>query len=144
MNEIGNPINVTGSGTNVPNVAEMEWQQARSLGTYNNTQFLTGIASSTTSFTNMYGEKILLGVEVGLLTISIKYKQLPNYTYTVTTGSYPSYSSNPPAKVWKEVYGLKDGRMTLLEVINGKHNPAYSVPESYEFEDEEDKETSKE
>jgi hypothetical protein len=50
-----------------------------------------------------------------------------------------SYSSNMPIqvpdKVWKEIYGLKDGRMTLLEVVNGKHTPAYNIPESYEFEE---------
>ncbi len=53
--------------------------------------------------------------------------------------SYTVYGPNstPPDRIWKEIYGLKDGKMTLLEIINGKHNLGYNVPESFEFDDDE-------
>ena len=48
------------------------------------------------------------------------------------------YASNPPQsapdKVWKEIYGIKDGKLARLEIIEGKHTPRSINPEKIEFE----------
>lgn len=94
--------------------------------------------TSTTSSWNpqMYGEKRIISVIVKEITIEISYRQSINYTYTISTGIYGYCSS--PDRVWKEIYGLKDGRMTLLEVVQGKHQQAYHVEESFIFDDDKD------
>lgn len=40
-------------------------------------------------------------------------------------------------KVWKEIYGVKENQLLLIEVIDGKHTPAYYVDEVIEFEQKE-------
>lgn len=102
----------------------------------NGLAFTTG--TSTTSISSMwqYIEKEIIGFEVRETTIAVSYRQKSNSSFTVaiyrTDGNY-----SVPDRVWKEIYGLKDGRMTLLEVIQGKHRQSYQVPESFEFDDEE-------
>ena len=50
------------------------------------------------------------------------------------------YASNPPRPapdtVWKEIYGIKDGKLALLEKIQGTHTPRSINPEKIEFENE--------
>jgi hypothetical protein len=79
----------------------------------------------------MFGDKILVSATVKETTIELLYRQEARYTYNTST----FMPIKTPDKIWKEIYGLKDGRMTLLEVVSGKHIPAYNVPESYEFEE---------
>lgn len=38
-----------------------------------------------------------------------------------------------PDRVTKETYGVVDGKITLIQMQEGKHKPAYVVPESVEF-----------
>lgn len=40
-----------------------------------------------------------------------------------------------PDKVWKEIYGIKDGKLQLLDTIEGKHNPGYYVEETIQFDE---------
>lgn len=98
-------------------------------------------ASTTTSTYSPYGDKELIKVEVKDITVEISYKQKALYSYTnnnIHLGIAQNACSNTPIdRVWKEIYGLKDGRMTLLQIVNGKHVPAQYIPESYEFDDEE-------
>lgn len=54
---------------------------------------------------------------------------------------YPSnmtYGSGKPVpdRLVKEVYGVVDGQITLIETVIGKHEPAYVVPEKITFEKE--------
>jgi hypothetical protein len=41
-----------------------------------------------------------------------------------------------PDTVWKEIYGVEDGKLTLLKTIQGSHIPQHVVPETYKFEDD--------
>lgn len=90
----------------------------------------TSIPSSTGSInlnTCAYGEKQIVDVVVLETTIQITYRQQSNIILT----------SNPPQigadQIWKEVFGMKDGRMTLLETIQGQHRPQYTVEEQFIF-----------
>ena len=52
---------------------------------------------------------------------------------------YPSnmaYGNGSPVpdRVVKEIYGVVDGQITLIETVMGKHEPAYVVPEKIIFE----------
>ena len=38
-----------------------------------------------------------------------------------------------PDRVTKETYGVVDGKIALIQMQEGKHKPAYIVPESVEF-----------
>lgn len=100
----------------------------------NNTIFTSGNNSITltTSTSGMYGEKRLIDVKVKETTIEISYRQSPNFTYC------GGFSSTPPDRVWKEVYGLKDGKMTLLKAVEGKHVQAQHIPESFEFDEDQE------
>lgn len=47
------------------------------------------------------------------------------------------YCSNPPQKapdtVFKEIYGIKDNKIQLIETINGKHIPTSFQEEQFIF-----------
>ena len=60
-------------------------------------------------------------------TIEVVYREPSNIVYT----SYPPQPS--PDKVWKEVYIVVDGVITLADTIEGTHTPSYSVGESITF-----------
>lgn len=51
------------------------------------------------------------------------------------------YACNPPRPVpdtvWKEVYGIVDGKIQLIDTIQGKHIPAEAIhkPEEFIFEE---------
>lgn len=50
-----------------------------------------------------------------------------------------SYLTHPPRpvpdQVWKEIWGVEDGILTLLEKIKGIHEPEHTVKEKFIFED---------
>jgi len=50
------------------------------------------------------------------------------------------YASNPPQsapdKVWKEIYGIKDGKLTMFKTMEGKHIPKTIKHEQLIFEEE--------
>ncbi len=41
-----------------------------------------------------------------------------------------------PDKVWKEIYGIQDGKLELLKRIEGKHIPQHVVHESIDFSED--------
>jgi len=132
----------TTNGLHEPNHAEIQWQinNANKINTGNpivlttNTTNPFNISSSIGTATfNMYSQREVIKVEIRETTIAIAYREKPNFTYAV------NYASTPADRIWKEVYGLKDGKMTLLEVIHGKHTPSHNVQETLEFDDEKEK-----
>lgn len=50
------------------------------------------------------------------------------------------YACNPPRPapdyVWKEIYGVVDGKLCLVESIKGTHKPAEYIQESFSFYNE--------
>ena len=60
-------------------------------------------------------------------TFEVVYRQ-PLNTLNLTN---PPQSA--PDKVWKEVYGVVDGKIALLETIQGQHTPSYVVNETITF-----------
>ena len=91
---------------------------------------LSGLNNTSTYQFDGYGAKQLIGAYVKETTIELAYRQQSNITYT----GWPGQTA--PDRVWKDVYGLKDGKMTLLKVVQGKHIQAQQIPESFEFDDE--------
>lgn len=53
--------------------------------------------------------------------------------------SNSSYMTNPPMpvpdRVEKEIYGVVDGKIVLIETKTGKHTPAYMVKETVTFDE---------
>lgn len=50
--------------------------------------------------------------------------------------TYMTYPPHPvPDKVWKEVWGVQDGILTILEHVEGTHEPEHTVKEKFIFED---------
>lgn len=72
-------------------------------------------------------------------TIILSTKLTKNNTLEVVkkTPSNLMYASNPPRpapdRVFKEVYGVVEGKIKLLETIEGIHQPAYQVEEKIIF-----------
>jgi hypothetical protein len=59
-------------------------------------------------------------------TLEVIKRQSPDFVY--------GNGLVPPDAVWKEIYGVADGKITLIEKIQGKHIPAEKVPEQIIFE----------
>lgn len=91
----------------------------------------TGTSTTSSLAWSMYGEKRLVRVDVKNTTIEIIYRQSSNIAYAIA--GY--LNSSPPDRVWKEIYGLKDGKMSLLQTVEGKHIQARHIPESIEFDE---------
>lgn len=64
-------------------------------------------------------------------TIEVVYRELSTMWYT----------TNPPRQapdqVWKEIYTVVDGKITLVDTIQGTHIPSYVVEESITFNTDE-------
>lgn len=103
----------------------------------NNSNTLTNIASINASAINFGGasmpqyEKRVHSVEINEETgnLEIVFRQSEPYLYAVY-----GQNQSPPDRVWKEIYGAKDGRVVLIETIEGKHTPARYESEKIEFE----------
>ena len=61
--------------------------------------------------------------------IEVVFRQPSNMTLT----SNPSKPA--PDKVWKEVYGIVDGKLKMLRKIMGTHTPQRFEPEQFKFEE---------
>lgn len=99
-----------------------------------------GIGITTTSsgtgglFTiDSYGIKELVNVVVDSETITIFYKRAPTYSYTTWNGI--SSTTSPLPQAIKEIYGVKDGKLTLIKTVVGVVKPAYNVPEHMDFDE---------
>ena len=45
--------------------------------------------------------------------------------------------SDKPDKIWKDVYGIDNGKLKLIKKIEGVHTPGYYTEEIVEFKEEE-------
>lgn len=64
--------------------------------------------------------------------IDFKYMKKNNQIIVIfrqQTGYVYPEDGGPPDKVWKEIYGVKDGKIVLLKTVEGKHVPAQWVEE---------------
>ena len=61
--------------------------------------------------------------------IEVVFRQKSNMTLT----SNPSQPA--PDKVWKEVYGIVDGKLKMLRKIMGTHTPQRFEPEQFKSEE---------
>lgn len=96
---------------------------------------LNGLANTTANL-NPYYPKELKDVIVTPETIEIIYVKRAMYTYTQSTftigGNYQSYT---PDITFKEIYGCKDGALTLIKTVYGRVIPPREVPETFEFDE---------
>jgi hypothetical protein len=60
---------------------------------------------------------------------SVTYRQESMFAYPEGGG--------PPDHVWKEVYGIEDGKIVNIKTIEGKHIPSQYIEEKIIFEEEE-------
>ena len=84
--------------------------------------------SSSTSLDCSYSEPEIISASVLFNTVEIIKRARPMFTYTVI-----GPNSQPPDKVWKEVWGVIDGELTRLPDIIGTHEREYTVPEQISF-----------
>jgi len=56
-------------------------------------------------------------------------------TIEVTIRTSSGIDDNPE-KTWKEIYGIKDGKLCLLKKVEGVITPGYYVEEKVEFPEE--------
>jgi hypothetical protein len=121
----GNTISINNnsivSGTNTYNSAS--GTSALLLGTINR----NSLPNTTTNF-SPYHPKELKDVIVTPETIEIIYVQRAMYSYTQSNYSYSSDIT------FKEIYGCKEGALTLIKTEYGKVVPPREVPETYEFD----------
>jgi len=97
-----------------------------------------GSWGTSTSSWEPYGEKNVVDVKVDDETIEITYIQRALYSYTTINSSFtiggPQQSYHNPDRVFKEVYGVKDGKLTLVKTIQGRVIPP-QPNETYEFDE---------
>lgn len=100
----------------------------------NSTDHTNGVNFVTTStfVWDGFGDKILKNVVVKDEVIEIIYLREATVQFTTTNGTLPE---SPFGKAIKEIYGVRDGKLTLLDVLEGKYTPAHHVEESFEFEE---------
>lgn len=126
---------LTANATN-GNVHQYHTNEAEANG-LSNSGF--GLASSSgTYILDPYEPKQVVDVKVTVETIEITYVQRSKFTYTTTINVSigTRYQTANNDRVFKEIYGCSDGKLTLLKTIQGHINPPI-LEESYYFDDEE-------
>lgn len=102
--------------------------------TTNNSNFWLG--SSITANVNPFYPKELKDVIITPETIEIIYVQRAMYSYTQTNFTMAGvYQVHNPDITFKEIYGCKDGALTLIKTVYGKVIPPRQVEESFEFDE---------
>lgn len=91
----------------------------------------SSVGTSTLYQVNMYSPKKLIDVEVNNETIMITYVQRAMFSYT-TTYNTTYNKTRTEDRVFKEIYGVKDGKLVLLNTIYGVIIPP-KLEETYEF-----------
>ena len=88
----------------------------------------TIIDSTSDIFTTIGQEEII--------SVDLKDNQLIVVKKIESMATYMSNPPNPiPDEVWKEVYGVVDGKIKLIKRINGRHIPRRFIEETYKFEE---------
>lgn len=95
----------------------------------------------TTSSYNFdpYYPKSVVDVQVDVETIQITYIRRAMYSYTTINNTFtiggPQQEVHNPDIVFKEIYGVRDGKLTLLKTVHGRVIPP-KLEETYEFDEE--------
>ena len=98
----------------------------------------TTVGTSTSSSFNIEYEKKLesakfIEQEIGNvieMVYSLVQSSSPHITYT-----YYPYNSTPKKSMIKEIYGVVDGQMVLIQTIKGYEEPGYYVEPTIEWEE---------
>lgn len=106
--------------------------------------FVSIEGTTNTAHMDMYFPQTLVDAVVTAETIELKYIKRARYSYTsnqfyvgVGTGGYPNnYINSSPDIAIKEIYGCRDGKLTLLKTVQGRVIPPQELPETLEFDDE--------
>ncbi len=77
-----------------------------------------------------YGSPETISIDVTPDHVWIVKRAHPNFSYTVI-----GPNSQPPDKVWKEVWEVEGGKLVRRPDVVGTHTPAQSIPESFEFDE---------
>lgn len=97
-----------------------------------------GFSTGTYIF-DPYYPKSVVDVVVNADEIVITYIQRAMYSYTTINNSITIAGGGQqiynPDKVFKEVYGVKDGKLSLIKTVVGRIVPP-TLTESYEFDEE--------
>lgn len=106
-----------------------------SNGAHNTTY---GIASTNVMF-DLYYPKTVINAEVKTDVIIITYLQRARVKYTNSNINIGINNScqivNYNDRVFKEVYGVQEGKLTLIKTIDGRIVPP-TLDETYEFDEE--------
>lgn len=98
----------------------------------------TTVGTSTSSSFNIQYEKKLesatfIEQEIGnVIEMVYSLVQIPGSYITYT---YYPYNSTPKKSMIKEIYGVVDGQMVLIQTIKGYEEPGYYVEPTIEWEE---------
>lgn len=95
--------------------------------------FELGSTSTGTYMVDQYFPKEVKDVKITEETIEITYVQRARFTYTTNVNIGNTFYCDD--RTFKEIYGTRDGKLTLLKTIQGKVIPAHTVEESFEFDE---------
>ena len=91
----------------------------------------TLVTGGSTMLSHLYQPGDIISVKLvdGKLEVVLRVKSM--ITYTV----YPPRDA--PDYIYKDIYVSWDGKIALEKTIRGTHTPAYTVPESFDFDEDE-------
>ncbi len=90
----------------------------------------TNSSSGTCTLLHNYGPEEIISIDVTPDHVWIVKRAHPLFSYTVI-----GPGSQPPDRVWKEVWEVEGGKLVRRPDVVGRHHPAQSLPESFEFDE---------
>lgn len=81
---------------------------------------------------------LVFAVMLGIQIIDFEFQEENNQIIVIfrqPTGFILPIDGGPPDKIWKEIYGIKDGKIILQRRIEGKHIPAMWIEEKIIFDE---------
>lgn len=72
---------------------------------------------------------IELDEQTNQLTVVYRQQVITNFTLSWDGGDGPS------VRVWKDIYGVVDGKIVKVKTVQGRHIPAHTVDERIEFDE---------
>lgn len=113
------------------------------LNNANSTQAILGLPNDGVITTAIwrtkpeYEEAVIIDTIIKEDCIEILYKAEPNASYnnSIIT-AYSEGQDSPPvkAKIWKDVYGVSDGKFGKIKTIEGVYTPEQVIAEDYSFD----------
>ncbi len=98
---------------------------------FDGSAFVPGFTSTTISLSSSYEKEVeSFHFDEQLQKIEVVFRQKSSMVYC-------TFPTKPvPDRVWKEIYGISNGRIALLKVIPGKHTPERLESESITFDED--------